>query len=334
MADKEIFNPENEPYNEKMVEYIYDIYELMDVTGVPKGLIPEEVVETGAEMLVYLYENYGDPDSETYKLHHNDQHALSVLRRCWVQASLRKRLFPAEFSDKKDYILGMFGALGHDSVHGSGGKKGEDERLSGIWTCGRMYRLGFGDEDCQRVREMISTTEVTTDANGAIVQTNIQQGSRDILKLELAIADINGIAMEGTETMVNDAFNLCLEFNRMSVSEMINHLDVVERFFATQAKFVEKRLNSLKSDFEYYYGEQAAAVSKMYENVFTDSTRQAKGAAHTIYRFPVIRKRSIEDVIQKAADYMGSDAEKLALAKAELNVWLTRLTPEEAASQA
>lgn len=323
---------DQDPYQERTEHYKSQLFVLEQECGVPDGIITEDMRQVGAEMLLEVYKKYGDPNSETYMLYHNDEHTLSVLGRCWVQASLRKKEFPEEFSDK-DYILGMFGALGHDIARMTGGPPGEDERQSARKTTSDyMRRLGFSEEDCRRVREMIMTTEVTTE-NGVVVQTNIQKGSTDKLKLELAIADINGIAMEGIDRMIEDAFNLCLEVNGVSPDDMLANIDTIEKFFTMQAKFIEKRLDSLDGDFEYYYGGKAVHMREVYERAFTGATRHAKGAAHVLYRFPVIRQNSIRDALEQANAYVGTAAEKLFIAKKVLAAWLTRLTPDEAAAQ-
>jgi len=323
---------EQDPHQERVEYYKDQLFILEQKCHIPGGIITEDIRQVGAEMLFEIYTKYGDPNSETYMLYHNDQHTLNVLERCWVQAGIRKKEFPEEFSDK-DYILGMFGALGHDIARMTGGLPGEDERQSAQKTVtGYMRKLGFSEEDCRRVTEMIMTTEVTTE-NGVVVQTNIQKGSTDKLKLELAIADINGIAMEGIGRMVEDAFNLCLEVNRISPDDMLANIDTIEKFFTMQAKFIEKRLDSLDGDFEYYYGDKATHMREVYEKAFTGATRHAKGAAHVLYRFPIIRRNSIRDALERANAYTGVGAEKLLVAREALAIWLTRLTPEEAAKQ-
>lgn len=316
---------EYEPQDEKMVEYINRIKEVATETGIPADAISETEITIGAEMLTRIYYEYGDPDSENYKTYHNDQHALnSVLRRGWRLLNLLQETFPEKFSNK-DYGLMLFGALGHDIVHGTGGPIGEDERQSGIETTPYMRRAGYGGADCSRVQDMIDATRVAVDAKGSIVQTNIRSGSKDPLKLVLATADINGIAMEGIPTMINDAFNLYMEIYGQTVKDMLKDPRKVIDFFFTQAKFLDDRLKALDGDFAFYFTEEEVErVKAAYEHEFTGATRDAIGAAEVLHRFPNVGKLLIEEALKATDKVKGSSMENLTSIKKELGRLLIR----------
>jgi hypothetical protein len=327
--------PQEELDPHKILEYTEALTSLAQELDIPEDAITEEMVAVGAEMLASIYKRYGDPASDTYKEHHNDIHTLDVLRRGWMLLKLHREKFPDKFTDH-DYAIMMFSAIGHDIIHGTGGPMGEDERQSAERTALYMKRAGFSDEDCERVKEIIEATTVRTE-NGSIIQTNIRSGNKDPLKLQLATADINGVAMEGTKTMINDAFNLCLEFGKVSIQDVIDETLKITRgkkkeqssvvlFFGTQARFLEERLKTLRDDFAYYYNEEEVeAVNELYEQTFTRATRDAIGVSQVIYRFPKIAELAINDAITAAMDTVGNNAVKLQSAKAKLGELFMRL---------
>lgn len=331
--------PKEELDPNKILEYTETLTTLTHELNVPRDAISDEMIDTGAEMLALIYKKYGDPASETYKEYHNDLHTLDVLRRSWILLNLHSSKFPQKFTDR-DYAIIMFAALGHDIVHGTGGPTGEDERQSADLTALYMKRVGFTDTECERAKEIILATVAGLE-NGSIVQKNIRSGSKDPLKLILATADINGIAMEGTQRMINDGFNLCLEMGNLSIQRVIKETvkttaDIIKKpssvvsFFGRQAKFLDDRLERLRGDFAYYYrDEEVEEVNELYEETFTKATRDARAASRVMYRFPRIAEFAINDAIKAAKDTAGTNAEKLQVAKARLGEFFMRLPRDE-----
>lgn len=292
--------------------------------AVPEGVITEEMRQVGAEMLVAIYNKYGDPNSETFKQYHNHQHALDVLKRAWEQLLLHRSEFSERFTDH-DYRLLFFAALGHDGVHGNGGGLGTDEELSAEWTIPYMRRLGFSDEDCMRVSEVICVTTVyKRESDGAIIQTYIREGSEDPLKLIMANADINGILMGGIPAFANDVLNLWLENNKKAAGDIAEHKEELATFFGTQLEFVETRVKELWGDFQYYYKEDAQKISQLYEETFTRATRDALGAIRTIDRMSNLVELLIDEMVSVIEATSGDDQTKLAAAKARLIYRLER----------
>lgn len=341
----ETLTPENEPLLDRLLDHADTIHDLIEEHEIPDGIITEEIFEAGLGMLQLAHEKYGDPKGETYRAYHDDRHALNVLARSWKLLSLHRKKFPEKFEDS-DYALSMFAALGHDLVQGTGGDKGEDEHQSAALTREFMKRIGFSDNACDRVTEIICATIVNRE-NGTIIQTNIREGKKDILKLILATADINSVAMEGTPALVNDVFNLLLETGNngqgISVEEMLikaqepkvpiddntyKYNDVVT-FFRNQATFLEDRLNALKGDFAYYYeGKEIKEIDAIYEETFTGATREALGVVRMLDRHPNLAELAIRTAATTALACHGTDTEKLAIAKQTLTSLLFRTSKE------
>lgn len=341
----ETLTHENEPLLDRLLDHAGAMRGLMEEHNIPPGVITEEMLETGLGMLQLVYEKYGNPASESYRPYHNDVHALNVLARSWKLLSLHRQKFPEKFKDS-DYALIMFAALGHDLIQGVGDEPGKDEEQSAALTCEFMNQVGFSGEDCERTKEIIKATIVTRE-NGTITQTNIREGSKDILKLILATADINSIAMEGTPALVNDVFDLILETGnhgqRMTVAKMFAEAqkpkvpkndkeyayNKVVNFFMYQAEFLLSRLNALKGDFAHYYeGKEVEDIDHLYENTFTNATREALGVAKTLHRFPNVAELVIREAAKTAVEFPGTDAEKLAIAKQTLTELLYRIPKE------
>ena len=286
--------------------------------AVPEGVITEEMRLIGAEMLVDIHARYGNPATRSFKQYHNAQHALDVLKRAWNQLRLFKEEFPDKFTDH-DYRLLFFAALGHDSIHGTGGAIGVDEEQSAQWTVAHMRRLGFDEADCGRVREaIIATTVETHEEDGAIVQTYIRDGSDDPLKFIMAYADINGMLMGGIPVFANDSLNLHLELQRKTASDIKTDKSSLQAFFGTQLKFVDTRLQELDKDYAFYFKNDADKVKKLYYDTFTRASRDAYSVVKTINNRPYIMELVVEDLIRVIDETDGDEQEKLAAAKHQL----------------
>ncbi len=278
--------------------YAGQIYTIIDQVGLSAETISPEAIIGGSEILLDIHARCGDPNSETYEPYHNDQHALQVLSRSWRLLQLLQKIMPEKFSGS-DYEALLWASLGHDVVRGTGGTLGEDERQSAQLIAARMQEAGCEDTMCEQVADIILTTIVEHDEQGRIKQTNIRSGNKDPLRLILATADINGVAMEGIPTMINDVFNLYMEVRHRTVADMVANPEEVIEFFFSQAQFLESRLETLSGDFAYYFTqEEVAIVQAAYEEEFTQATRDGIGAANVLFRFPHLGELAITDALQ------------------------------------
>lgn len=309
---------EQDPQQERLRMYQSRIETMEHEFGVPNGVITEEMRHVGAEMLLDIYNRYGDPASETFKQYHNDNHALDVLGRAWNQLRLLKTAFPDRFNDH-DYRLLLFAAIGHDSVHGTGGAMGSDEEQSAEWTLAHMRRLGFDETDGVRVREaVVATTVKTREEDGAIIQTYIRKNSNDPLKFIMAYADINGMLMGGLPVFANDSLNLYLELQRKQASDIKANKGSLQAFFGRQMQFIYTRLEELDKDYAFYFKDDASVVKQLYYDTFTRASRDAYSVVRTIDSRPRIMELIIDDLVRVIDETDGDEQEKLAVAKYQL----------------
>lgn len=310
-------------YGERHSYYVGRILSIAQENEVDLAVLPERGINLAAGILCEVYDKYGNTDSDSYKPYHNDEHALNVIRRSWRLWRLFEEVAP-ERATPEGYELLLIAGAGHDLIHGTGGELGQDERLSGVATVERMTAVGYEDEDTSRVFDSIQATSVET-KDGAIVQHNVQYGSRDLLKLALATADINGTTMEGIPTMVNDVLNLCMEIHKKSFKDILFSQSETLNFFFQQAGFIRDRLDALDADFAYYFDPlEAQIIKEKYENVFTSTTRDALGASLMLYRFPHLGELAITQALQKARLSTATAHEGFDHLREELTKLLTR----------
>jgi hypothetical protein len=297
-------------------------------TEVSPGIISDEAVQLAAGLLDKTFQEHGDPGSESYKPYHNVQHELNVLRRSWRLWRLLQEELPDKFDDH-GYELVMFAACGHDIFVDNESPPGEDERKSGEYTRDYMIEGGYSEEDADIVYEMIEATAVERDETGTIVQFNIRQGSKYLGKLVLATADTNGIPMEGIPTMIDDGFNLWMEFSKTSVRGLLSDPKGAVGFMLTQAKYLEDRLDCMDKDLAYYFTDKEVSIIKeVFENEFTGATRDALGAARMLARFPNLAEVAIETSVKTTEKAAGSSWDALESVKGRLAHLLSRTKPK------
>lgn len=224
----------------------------------------------------YIKQRYGDNP------YHNHHHALSVTCRAQTIWSALSAALPESFCQQDQRLLAI-ASIGHDSEQSLPGF-GENEQAS---ATAAMLRV-FDEPTLQplnagiRLYDAIIATVVKRDDQGTIIQTNLRAGSRDPLKLVLAMADINGIAMGGVSTMIDDATNLFMEINGYRTClDILAHAKDFARFLQTQAHFLNDRLQSIDGDVDYYFEseDERAAVKQVLAELFQPGKEALQAAA-------------------------------------------------------
>lgn len=259
--------------------------------------VPERAIRVACELLEKMYKEHGDPNSESYKPYHNDLHALNVIRRSLRLWKLWKEIVPDDI-DEEGFELLLIAGAGHDLVVHSGKDVGYDERESGYIIAAYMNEAGYSKEQIERVFEAVVATTVVRDENGHIIQTFILEGKKDPLKLALATADTNGTTMDGTDAMAEDVVNLYAESEGKLPDSRVKIARGVTAFFQAQLQFVNDRIEMLKEDLEYYFGEKKAKkIYTAHIEEFTDASPDVMSLAKTIHSFPEMAADSIEAVV-------------------------------------
>lgn len=284
-----------EASSEGLPDFATKIHELMQ--EIPEGVVSEEAVGHAAALLGRMHEAYDDPKSSSYRPYHNSRHNLSVLRRAWRLWGLFQEKLPERFDDA-GYETLLLGACGHELFVEEDTESGKDEKRSGKYTLRYMIGSGYSHEESQRVYCAIEATAVERNAEGSIIQYNVQKGSKDPAKLILAMADINGIPMEGAPTMFEDAMNLYMEFSHTSMKELLHHPKKATDFMLTQADFLEDRLNAMPADIAYYFtGEEKQIVEEIFSKEFSGSTREALALASRMKNMPTLAEFAVDKAL-------------------------------------
>ncbi len=287
-------NPFNkEPPESDKQNYAAEITELARETELE---LPQRSVDLAAQLLEQMYQSHGDPNSETYKPYHNDQHALNVIRRSFRLWQLLGEELPEKI-DLEGYELLLIAGAGHDLVVHSGKQHGYDEDESARLTAEFMGSAGYNDMQIARVVDAIKATTVVRDEEGNIIQDSIRSGSKDPLRLVLATADINGTTMEGIPTLVEDAVNLHAEIVGALPEDLSEANTGIAHFLFSQAQFVDGRLRAIQGDLDYYFlPEEVAKIKKAYEREFTGATRDVISLSKTLISFPEMAISTVEKV--------------------------------------
>ncbi len=282
--------PTQEPSN-----YVLKIHELMD--DIPEGVVSERAVELSASLLEMVHETYDDPAGPRYKPYHNSQHSLNVLRRSWRLWGLFQEQLPDKFDDD-GYETLLFGAAGHELFVDGDTAAGKDEKRSGKFTLRYLLSAGYDHDKAKRVFCAIEATTVEREEDGSIIQSNVRRGSKDPAKLILAMADINGIPMEGIPTMLEDALNLDMEYSQTCLKDLLQHPKKALGFVLAQADFLEDRLAAMEGDIAYYFeGEEKKIVEEVFQKEFSGTSREALALASRMKRAPSLAEVAIEKAL-------------------------------------
>lgn len=286
------------PFNKEAPESKKRDYsaEIVDLAREIEVELPQRAVDLAAELLERMYQSHGNPDSETYKHYHNDQHALNVIRRSFRLWQLLRGELPEKI-DQEGYELLLIAGAGHDLVVHSGREHGYDEKESARMTAECMRAVGYSDEQIFRVEGAIKATTVVRDEEGNIIQDSIRSGTKDPLRLVLATADINGTTMEGIPTLVEDAINLHAEIVGALPEDVTEANTGIAHFLFSQAQFVDGRLRAIQGDLEFYFSPaEVAQIKKAYEREFTGATRDVISLSKTLISFPEMATSTVEKV--------------------------------------
>jgi hypothetical protein len=232
---------------------------------IPAGYeLASETIPMATEAVYGLDERYGT-DSDNHLEFHNAPHSVDVLRR---DVRVTKLLLPyvQPMYLRRIFDLAVLGPAYHDWEQLLG--PGKNEAASVDYATGQVEEKGGRKLNTKvfkgRLGEVISASAVTMLDSGEIIQTNIQSGSHDPAKFNLAFADINGIAMEGPRRMIRDGTHLYLETVKDPSFEGLYPFLVDER------RFLRQRLNDIrvKSDIAYYYPDDIEEVYAVMRKAF------------------------------------------------------------------
>ncbi len=233
-----------------------------------------ETIPIAITALEEVDSKYG-PSSDHPLSFHNAPHSLGVTRRV---VRLTNMLYPFIQPKYQNgiYDLGIIGGATHDIEQELG--PGENERVSAE-SAGRQVSDADGVLNTttfkKRLTRGIVATTVEMKEDGELVQTNLQSGTHDPIKFGMAFADINGIAMEGSKRMWQDATNLYYELNdEPTIGGLFD-------FYLSQAGFLRQRLNDgrVKSDIAYYFADDIEAVYQVMRGAFHANIVSAHGMA-------------------------------------------------------
>ncbi len=317
------FDPSHEAIND-MPDYAAQLQTLAVELEIPEDALSERGINVAVTLLEEHWHEHGDKSKETYKPYHDGEHPMNIVARVWRLIKIIETVIPDRF-DSDMYELGMIASAGHDVKNESGLPVGDNERGSAERTGVLMREAGYEEEQITRVQDGIIATTVGRNEDGAIIQTFIRTGSKDLLKFVLAEADINGIIMEGVSTMVRDATNLYLEINHFSLNDFFNEPTRVVTFLRTQAGFLSDRLAVMDEDLSYYLSdEEKALISGVYDQEFRGHARDALAAARVLLRFSKLPEEMIGLALSKTEDMASSTAERFTQVRRHLVEMLTR----------
>ena len=196
-------------------------------------------------------EKYG-PESAKPLAHHNVPHALDVMRRGIRLANILQPYIDEKYREDLSDLIIVGGAY-HDYEQSEGFGVNEKESAdASLRAIDESPEKPWRDIERFKARAHlgIMATEIAIKPNGEIVQVNLCNGGSDPLKYIMAFADINGIAMEGAERMLEDCANLCKE----RYGDVFNE-QVLSEFLETQPFFLRTRLHErrIKADLAYYF---------------------------------------------------------------------------------
>lgn len=252
---------ETEPaseYRDKIIELI------------PKDIeVSNRCINICAETLETINESYGPNATQKQLKYHNAEHSLNVIRRSFDLSQALQEVFPEQIAPY-DYELIILAASFHDLFQLEE-DKGANERRSVKALQTAMFDADYSWDDINRASQAAIATTVSRDKADKIDQYMLHQGSDDIIKFVLATADINGIAMEGSLQMIQDATNLYVE---ISGDNDLKNVRGLAEFLSSQASFLRERLDCLDNDIAYYFAnEDRIKAKQVMQDIFEPSQK-------------------------------------------------------------
>lgn len=256
---------------------------------VPDGYeLAPQTLPLATEAVYGLDAKFG-PESPHPREFHNADHSVDVCRRDVRLTTLLLPYVPPEF---QPYIfdLAILGPALHDWEQDLG--PGPNERASTEHGIALIEEKGGRelntDEFKTRLTDEIEATTIAMLDTGEIVQVNIQKGSHDPAKFNLAFADINGIAMEGPRRMVRDGTHL---YQEMLASPEDFTIDGLYAFLADERRFLRQRLNDhrVRADIAYHYPDHIEEVYGVMRKAFHSNIISAHRLAVDIGARPELK---------------------------------------------
>lgn len=217
-----------------VLEYLPEDVEFSEQTQESLGLILEAVKQNNG-----------------HRPYHNEHHALVVMKRSFCMWQALSQVLPDVFTNE-GYELLAIAAASHDLFQDfkAPGLNETQSALAAAEYMGNSYT----EEQKLRVLDAIIATTVERTEEGVIRQCELRAGTNDPLKFVLANADINGIALEGTQRMLEDATKLFMEVNTLPPDTSFSqNSSAFAQFLKGQASFLRSRLAAMNGDIEYYF---------------------------------------------------------------------------------
>lgn len=264
-----------------------------EIVGIAATVPPEyqlapETVGIAVNAVYGIDDRYG-PNSDYPREFHNAPHSIDVCRR---DVRLTKLLLPYVRSKYLPHIFDrtILGPALHDWEQLLG--PGDNEQASADYAVAQIEENGGPELNTDVFKTWLSdeiqASTVTMLETGEIIQTNIQTGSHNPAKFNLAFADINGIAMEGPRRMIRDGTHLYME-NLESPDDFT--IDGLYAFLVNERQFLRQRLNDgrVKADIAYYYPDHIEEVYAVMRKAFHANIISAHNLAIDIGARPELK---------------------------------------------
>lgn len=299
----------------RIPNYTGELLNVADKLGLPEGAIDEKDIALTVTLLERMREDYGDPDKETYRHHHNDTHAMNFITCYWMLWKPLWEKFPDTF-DIEGFKVGMFIGAGHDLVQSMKGP-GQNERASAELVHEMMLEAGYGEKLAQRVYDGIIKTTVELQ-DGVLAQTYMRKGSKDIAGLIAGQADMNVPLIQGLDMVFGIAFDVWLEDNNIAIDDALKYSTEIADFMAQDEKnYLDSRVAALSDDLKYYVTDpkKRQAIIGVYRNEFERASRESLQAVDSMHTKPDKTKSMVEDSFRFAGKVARVGIDQIKAAK-------------------
>lgn len=253
-------------------------------------------------ILKEVYVKYGDEkSSEEYKQYHNHLHALSVLKRAMRLIHLINEKLPGTFSEHDQELL-LIAAVGHDLVLADNTEEGLSETLSAEKVAIYMSDAGYTKEEAAVVEDAIIGTTVVHDEDTTIRQSRLCEGSKSKIKFVLAMADINGVAMEGPKAMFTDSFALFDEMSHQGKAKVLFNPVKLQKLLEYQFHFLRDRLDQRDDILNFFFiPEEVEIIKDVFHDEFKDTYADAYRIARLLSNDTNLMERIIRETLGNAS---------------------------------
>lgn len=252
----------------------------------PRVQLREATIPIAAAGLKSIDDKYG-PESANPLSYHNAGHGIDHIAR---QQRLTNLLYPfiSPYYRRGIYDLNYIVGAWHDEVRDLASVENEQASIANALE--HLSRSGdkllASERFASRFSLAVMATVVEFDEEMRMTQPNLRTGSRDPIKFITAFADVNGIAMEGSATMMRDAINLALEMNPDAEPKEIFD------FMCGQAKYLRQRLNDhqILPDIKYFFPDNVSEVYGAMRKAFRPNILSAYGIAVGLESRPELKE--------------------------------------------